>query len=70
MPCHLQGKMLNSQRAIGRVRLLTIHDHPHILDKSVDDLQSVRCCRPSLLMREAIQPLQHRLDISLSQKFL
>jgi hypothetical protein len=71
MPCRLEGrKELNSQRGTRRVGFFTIHDHPHILDETIDDFESLRCGRPSLVLGESIQPLQHRFDLVLSQKFL
>jgi hypothetical protein len=50
--------------------LLTVHDHARILDETVDDLESLSCGSPSLVLRESVQPLQDRLDILLSEKFL
>jgi hypothetical protein len=46
--------------------LLTGHDHPHILDETVDDLESLRCGSPSLVLRESVDSLQDRLDVLLS----
>jgi hypothetical protein len=52
------------------VHLLTIHDYHHILDKTGDDLEGLRCSHPSLLLGESIEPLEHRMDIVFSQKLL
>jgi hypothetical protein len=46
--------------------LLTGHDHPHILDETVDDLESLRCGSPSLVLRESVDSLQDHLDVLLS----
>jgi hypothetical protein len=46
--------------------LLTGHDHPHILDETVDDLESLRCGSPSLVLRESVNSLQDRFDVLLS----
>jgi len=53
-----------------RVYLLTIHGHANILRETVDNLQSLSCCCPSLILRESVQPLQDRLDILLSETVL
>ena len=49
MSCHLEGSILNSQREISKVRLLT-----HALDKTVDDLEGLCCGRPSLVLGETV----------------
>jgi len=46
--------------------LLTVHDHPPILDKTVDDLQGLHCGSASLVLREPVEPLQHRQNVALS----
>jgi hypothetical protein len=51
------------------VHLLTIHDHPCFLDKTVDDLKSLPCGYLSLILSELVQPLEHCFDVILSQKF-
>jgi hypothetical protein len=50
--------------------LLTVHHHPHILDKTVDNLEGLRRCYPSLIQGKSIQPLDDRFDILLSKKLL
>jgi len=52
MHCRLEGRFLNDQREASKVRFLT-----HILDKTVDNLQCLRCSRPSLVLGESIYPL-------------
>jgi hypothetical protein len=52
-----------------RVRLRTIHDHAHILDEAVDALESLSSGSPNLVLRESVQPLQHRFDVLPSEKF-
>ena len=52
------------------MHLLTIHDYPHILDKTVDDLEGLRCGIPSLSPGESIQLLEHRMNTVFSQKLL
>lgn len=44
------------------VRLLTIHEHPHILDETVYDHESLNHGHPSLILRESFQSSQDRLD--------
>ena len=53
-----------------RMHLLTIHEHVDILDETVDNLESLSGCRPSLVLGESVQPLQDRLDVLLSETFL
>jgi hypothetical protein len=62
--------MLNRGWVTSPVRLLTLHDHLHILDKTVDDLESLDCGSLSLVVRESVEPLQDHLDFLLSQHFL
>ena len=49
---------------------VTIHHHPHILDKAADNLESLRRSYSSLILGESIQPLDHRFDVLLSKKLL
>ena len=63
MPCHLERKAFNRCRIRNKVCLLTIHDHTHILDEAVDDLERLSRGSSSLILREAVQPLQDRLDV-------
>jgi hypothetical protein len=53
-----------------QVRLLTIYDNPHILDETVYDLESLSRVRPSLVLRESVQPLQDRFNVLFSETFL
>ena len=46
--------------------LLTVHDHPHILDEAVNDLESLSYDIPSLVMRKSVESLQDRLNVLLS----
>jgi hypothetical protein len=49
---------------------LTLHELPHVLNETVDDLESLGCGSPNLILRESVQPLQDRLDVLLPEKFL
>ena len=49
---------------------LTVYDHPHILEETVDDLKRLRCRRPSLVLGQSVQPLKDGIDTILSEKFL
>jgi hypothetical protein len=51
-------------------RLLTVHDHIHILGKTMDDFEYLNCSHLDLILRESVQPLQYRLDVLLSKLFL
>ena len=55
---------------MSRVRLLTIHGHPHALDETMDDGKGLGCGSPSFVVRESVQSLQDRLDVFLSENFL
>ena len=70
MPCRLEGMILNTQGVTSPVCLLTVHYHPHILDKAVDDLEGLRCGYPSFILSESIEPLENRLNVLLSKKLL
>jgi hypothetical protein len=50
------------------VNLLTVHHHLHILDKTMDDLEDLRYRLPGLVLRQSIQPLDHRLHFLLADK--
>jgi hypothetical protein len=45
------------------VNLLTVNHIPHILEKTIDDLEGLRRSHPSLILSEPIQPLKYRLDV-------
>jgi hypothetical protein len=61
----------NSQQLAGNTRtLLTANDHPHIMHKTVDDLEGLHCGHPSLVLGESVQPLEHRIDYVLPEKLL
>ena len=50
--------------------MLTVQNHAHILDETVDDLESLRCGSPSHILRESVQPLQDCLEFLLPEEFL
>jgi hypothetical protein len=62
--------MLSKQQLTSQLYSLTVHDHPHILDETVNDPKRLRCRRPGLVLGESVQPLKNRLDTILSEKFL
>src|SRR6266849_5710338 len=57
------------RRKNGMCGILTIHDVPPMADKTVDYFEGLSGSHPSLSLREPIQPLDHRLDVLLSQEF-
>jgi hypothetical protein len=64
MPCHLERKAFNRRRIRNKLcLLLTVHDHTHLLDEAVDDLERLSRGSSSLVLRESVQPLQDRLDV-------
>jgi hypothetical protein len=70
MPCRLEEKILISQRFTSQIYSRTVYDHPHIPEKAVDNLESLRCRRPSLIKGESVQPLKNRIDLIPSEKLL
>jgi hypothetical protein len=48
----------------------TIHDHLHIIQKTVNDSQGLRHSHPGLFLRESVQSLQYRLDLAIPQQLL
>ena len=70
MPCRLDKKTLNTQRATNLVNLLTVHYHSHILDKAVNDLEGLRSRYLSLVQGEPIQLLEYRPDVLISKELL
>jgi hypothetical protein len=49
---------------------LTVYEHPHILEETIDDLKRLRCHRPSLVLGQSVQPLKNSIDTILSEKLL
>jgi hypothetical protein len=45
------------------VNLLTVNHIPHILEKTINDLEGLRRSYPSLIISEPIQPLKYRVDV-------
>ena len=70
MPCRLEGRILNGQRMTSQMYSLTIYDHSHILEETIDNLKRLSCRRPSFVLGKSVQPLKNRLDLILSEKFL
>jgi hypothetical protein len=66
----LQTRVLNRWRITTRAGLLTVHNHAHILDETVNDLKSLSRGSPSDILCESVQSLQDRLNILLSKMFL
>ena len=52
-----------STPGISPVKFLTVNHVPHILEKTMDDLEGLRRSYPSLISSEPIQPLKYRLDV-------
>jgi hypothetical protein len=59
-----------STPGISPVNLLTVNHIPHILEKTIDDLQGLRRSNSSLILSEPIQPLKYRLDTLPSEELL
>ena len=50
--------------------LLTVGDHPHILDKAMDNLKGLCSGQFRLVLGESVKPLENRLGILLSEQLL
>jgi hypothetical protein len=50
--------------------LLTLYNRTHILEKTVDDLQSFSRGIPNFVLSESVEPLQDRLNIFVFEEFL
>jgi hypothetical protein len=50
------------------VNLLTVHYHPHTLDKATADLEDLHCGYPSLILSESVYPFAYCLDVLLSKE--
>ena len=59
-----------STPGINLVNLLTVNHTPHILEKTIDDVEGLRRSYPSLIFSESIQPLKYRLYVLPPKKFL
>ena len=71
IPCRLNKRILNIRYSGYKPsRFLTVHDHRHILDKTVNNLERLRRGDPSLILGESIQSLDYRFDVLLSKKLL
>jgi len=68
--CHLDGWVFDGAQIRSEVRLLTVHDDPHILDETVDDLERLGSSSPSLVNGESLEPMQDGLDSFLSENLL
>ena len=67
----LPSKRKNTQhRATSNAYFLTVHHHPHILDKTIHNLERLRCSYPSLVLGESIQPVEYSFDVLLSKELL
>jgi len=68
--CSLDGRVFDGEQITSQVCFLTVHDDPHILDETVDDLERLSSSSPSLANGESVQPMQDSLDFLLSENFL
>ena len=66
----LEGMTFSKQQITIQVRQLTINNHPHTLDETVDNLESLSCGSSGFVMCETVQPLQNRFDVLLSENLL
>ena len=51
------GKEFSGGEEISQVCLLTINDYPHILNKTVDNFEGLRCSGTSLIEGQSIESL-------------
>ena len=52
------------------VNLLTVNQIPHILEKTIDNLEGLRRSHPSLILSKPIQPLKYCLNVLLPEERL
>ena len=69
MLSHLEKRVFNIANH-NPSALLTIHEHPHILDESVDNGERMSCSSPGLVLRQSVKPLEDCPDVLLFEKFL
>jgi len=50
--------------------LLTIHEHSHVLDESVDNSERMSCSSLGLVSRQSVKALQDCFDVLLLENFL
>jgi hypothetical protein len=50
--------------------MLTVHHHPHILDKTINNFEGLRGSYPSLILGEPIQSLKDRHDVLSPEELL
>jgi hypothetical protein len=55
---------------VSLVNFLTVDDIPHILEKTIDDLEGLRSGYPTLIFSEPIQPLKYRVDVLPPEEFI
>jgi hypothetical protein len=65
-----KGKITYSTLGISLVDLLTVNHIPHILKKTIDDLEGLRRSYPSLIVSEPVQPPKYRLDVLPTEELL
>ena len=71
MPFRLKrGEYLKNKWVTLRVDLLTVHNYPHILDETMNNLEGLCRGYPSLILGESIQPLEYHFDVLLSKNLL
>jgi anti-sigma regulatory factor (Ser/Thr protein kinase) len=49
---------------------LTVHDHLHIIQKTMNDGEGLRHGHAGLFLCESVQSLEYRLDLAVSQQLL
>ena len=49
---------------------LTVHDHLHIVQQTVNDSKGMRHGHAGLFLCESVQSLEYRLDLAVSQQLL
>ena len=65
----LPSNRKNAQdQVISPIDSLTVHHHPHILDKTINDFEGLCGSYLSLILCEPIQPLEYCIDLLLSEK--
>jgi hypothetical protein len=70
MPRRLQRQQFDQRLGIDEEAPLTVHNHFHIVHKTVDNLQDVGLHHAGLVLGEPVQSTQYIFDLAVPQQLL
>ena len=70
MPRRLQRQQFDQWLGIDQGAPLTVHNHFHIVHKTMDNLQDVRLHHAGFILGEPVQSAQDAFDLAVAQQFL